>query len=63
MMRIFPHFIFQDFVQGKDEEHGLKSKVKGGIFRGGDLLEKGNFCRGLFRRVANLRGNVAGMGS
>ena len=23
MMRIFPHFIFQDFVQGKDEEHGL----------------------------------------
>ena len=25
--------------------------------------EKGNFWRGLFRRVANLRGNVVGMGS
>ena len=51
MMRIFPHFIFQDFVQGKDEEHGLL-KLRGDFFRGGDLLEKGNFCRGLFRRVA-----------
>ena len=61
-MRIFPHFIFQDFVQGKDEEHEL-FKLRGEFFRGGDLLEKGNFFRGLFRRVANLRGDVVGMGS